>query len=263
MQSAVFNSSVFYRYWRVAATAIGFSVFGVGTLFMSLILGLLLAIAPIKTSHKQHFSRDCIRQSARLYIAMLGCLGLVKSKSAKINRCLKGSLVIANHPMLLDAVFLMAVIPQATFIIKSSLANNPFLFALIHHAGYIRNDTGGEALMKSAAKRILRGETLVIFPEGTRSSPDQELRLKRGAANIALMANCDIHILAIQCTPPLLRKTDPWYYAPEDLPHYTINDAGVLSLLDFNRQSDPAPKLVRRLNRLLEERLNQALQNHN
>ena len=52
-----------------------------------------------------------------------------------------GQLVVANHPSLIDVLFIGAQMPQVGCIVKESLQRNPFLGAPIRWAGYIPNST--------------------------------------------------------------------------------------------------------------------------
>ena len=61
-----------------------------------------------------------------------------------------GVLVVANHPTLLDAVLLMAVMPNATFIVKAAMAHNPITCWIVSLAGYIPNDEVGVELVEKA-----------------------------------------------------------------------------------------------------------------
>ncbi|MEO6165080.1 MAG: 1-acyl-sn-glycerol-3-phosphate acyltransferase, partial [Candidatus Binatia bacterium] len=40
------------------------------------------------------------------------------------------------------------------------------------------------------------------------------ISLKRGAANIAVRAPCDITPVLVRCAPPMLIKSEPWWRLP-------------------------------------------------
>ena len=56
---------------------------------------------------------------------------------------------------------------------------------------------------------------IIIFPEGTRSRPGEQLRMQRGFANIATLTGAEIQMVIITCTPPSLMKGQPWWSIPE------------------------------------------------
>jgi 1-acyl-sn-glycerol-3-phosphate acyltransferase len=125
----------------------------------------------------------------------------------------EGLLVLANHPTLIDTVFIMAFIPNADCIVKSRLLTNPVMRGFILHTGYITNDQGGN-LIEAANASLKSGASLVIFPEGTRTTPGKALKFQRGAANIALRCGVDITPIVIACDPPTLSKNHKWHDIP-------------------------------------------------
>ena len=80
--------------------------------------------------------------------------------------------------------------------------------------GYIKNSEDPEELIQACDKSLKEGYCLVIFPEGTRTSPGQPTKLQRGASNIALRCQADIVPVSIQCHPSTLTKSEPWYQIP-------------------------------------------------
>jgi len=246
--------------WRLLATGFSFLVFGIGAFVLGLVLVTLVSPWPVAERRKNRWTRLAIRSFARLYIRMMWLLGLLtftfRNSSGFRGR---GELVVANHPSLLDAVFLLAVLPAPCCIVKGALARNPLTSAVIRLAGYIPNDGDGELLMSGAAKVIARGETLVIFPEGTRTQRPAELKLRRGAANIALAARCRIRPVIIQVCPPTLRKHEPWYQVPETRPCFTLEALDTIAVaeqVDAERSAGvQARQLTRHLQTVFQERL--------
>jgi 1-acyl-sn-glycerol-3-phosphate acyltransferase len=55
---------------------------------------------------------------------------------------------------------------------------------------------------------------VILFPEGTRTSPGQPLVLGTAAGAIAVRAGCRCLPVVITCTPPTLYKGLPWYRVP-------------------------------------------------
>jgi 1-acyl-sn-glycerol-3-phosphate acyltransferase len=242
------------RAWFVARIALGFVVFGLGALLLSL---LLTTLALLPAASRQRRVRATISLSARLYLKLLASLRLMVFEfpdPSPLNR--PGQLVIANHPCLLDAVIMMALMPSACFVVKAATAHNPFTRVLVYLAGYLPNDQFGPDLVARAAELIAAGETLMIFPEGTRTPDPAQLRFQRGAANIALAARCPVQPLHIHMENPALRKHDPWYYLPPAKPHFVMRclpPVETASQVDFSQPPGlQARQLTRELQKLFE-----------
>ncbi len=241
------------RFWRLIATAISFVLFGVVALALSAWL-IILSLAPIKQSLKRHCSRYSIMLVSRFYVYCYRVLGVLKVKFENLHLLNQpGALVIANHPTLLDAILLLSVMPRTNLIIKAAVANNPFLSIVVSMAGYIPNNELGIALVKKSAAALKRGETLMIFPEGTRTDLNHGLNFKRSAANIALQANCTILPVLISCEPITLRKHEPWYSIPKTVPLFHLRALRPLQISECIDTTHPRGMQARELNQFLQQ----------
>ena len=84
--------------------------------------------------------------------------------------------ICASHPTLIDVVILHSLIENANCIVKAALRESFALSSPVRAANYIANDSGSE-LIEACAASLARGDTLVVFPEGTRSVPGKEPKL--------------------------------------------------------------------------------------
>ena len=211
------------KHWRIVATGFSFAVFGVGAFIIALALSLVLYPLPASVLTKRRWTRAILRIATWFYIRMMWALGLLTFEYENLVRLKKtGQLVVANHPSLLDVVFLMAVLPNTTCIVKEAIARNPFTSRMIALAGYIPNSEFGEELVEKAAQALSEGQSLIIFPEGTRTQDPDNLKFRRGAANIAIQSGAVIQPVFIKCQPPTLRKNEPWYEVPQSRPHFSF-----------------------------------------
>jgi 1-acyl-sn-glycerol-3-phosphate acyltransferase len=129
-----------------------------------------------------------------------------------------GTVYIANHPMLIDATILLARLPDAVCIFKPSLMRNPAVGPAAIMAGYVRGDAGLD-LIKAAAARVAAGQSLLIFPEGTRTAAGAILgQMKPGFALIADRAKAPVRLIVVQTTRGFCTRETPWWRAPDILP---------------------------------------------
>lgn len=118
---------------------------------------------------------------------------------------LRGTIVAANHPSLVDAFVLLSVIPRAVCIMRSDLLASPSFSNFSRLAGYIANDRG-KALVHAGINRLARGENLVIFPEGTRSRHGLLNPFKCGFALMATRTGTPVQTIIVQHQGEYLTK---------------------------------------------------------
>ena len=108
-----------------------------------------------------------------------------------INTRLDGRAIIASkHMSVLEVAILVTHIPNAFFIIKRELLWIPIYGWAFWRIGLLgvnrkRGKTNMKMLAHDVTKRIMDGMTLVIFPEGTRVAPNQNIPLKHGLLFLA------------------------------------------------------------------------------
>ena len=142
-------------YWRVFATGLSFTVFGVGGLLMRIVLFPVLNLAVRRKERRVAAARELIRLAFRTYVDMMRALGVLRYEVRGLEKLERGGLLIlANHPTLIDTVFLMAFVKNADCIVKGALWNNPFTRGPVRAAGYINNE-GGAALVDDCIASLL------------------------------------------------------------------------------------------------------------
>jgi 1-acyl-sn-glycerol-3-phosphate acyltransferase len=225
--------------WRLFATAIAFSLFGIGGALIPIIALPIFYILPGGLLKRQLRARKFLHRIFLVFIWMMRLLGILSWKITGLDKLQRpGILVLANHPTLLDAVFLIAFIPNADCIVKKSLLKNPAMRGFVTLAGYITNDSP-DTLIDNASSSLKQGSALIIFPEGTRTKPRQKIMLQRGAANIAIRSGSAPTPVIIECTPLTLSKQHKWYHIPEHKVHLTFSVLNEINIDSF-MEKDPS-----------------------
>jgi 1-acyl-sn-glycerol-3-phosphate acyltransferase len=166
----------------------------------------------------------------------------------------RGSVIVANHPSFIDVLVLLPHVEQANCVVKSALWSNPLLAWAVRLADYV--PSGDPAALLSGCKAALgRNETLIIFPEATRTRVGEPIRLQRGAANVALRSDATLRLVRFRCEPPLLAKGVRWYRVPERQPCLVMRSGGSVDPRDFRRPGEPLNAAARRLTLLLQQEL--------
>ncbi|POT55482.1 1-acyl-sn-glycerol-3-phosphate acyltransferase [Citrobacter amalonaticus] len=241
------------RLWRIVMTGFCFALFGTGGLLLSVVWFNILLIFVRDPARRRRIARRSIAASFRLFLTVTRVLGVLDYHIAgrDILRQERGCLVVANHPTLIDYVLLASVMPETDCLVKSALLKNPFLSGVVRAADYLINSQA-DALLPASRQRLAQGDTLLIFPEGTRTTPGETMTLQRGAANIAVRCNSDLRIVTIHCSERMLDKKSKWYQVPPTKPRFTIQVGDRVRIGKFYDANSQEPALAaRQLNRHL------------
>ncbi len=242
--------------WRILATGFGFAMFGIGSILLSLVVFPLISLS-IQNEEKCHaLSQKIIRKSFCLFI---GTLSFLKALSYRFENmeCLQndhGTIIVANHPSLLDIVLIASRMPRCDCIVKEALFKNFFLKGVVKAAGYIPN-ANAETLLNDCQQKLRQSGMLVIFPEGTRTKADKPITLQRGVANIALRTHSNIRIVTVYCSQCILTKEQKWYQTSAQKPEFIISAHEKLIIDDFINQENPLAIDARHLTDFLQKQL--------
>ncbi|MDM2998270.1 MULTISPECIES: lysophospholipid acyltransferase family protein [unclassified Citrobacter] len=239
--------------WRLVMTGFCFALFGIGGLLLSVVWFNLLLLLVWNPVRRRRLARRSIAASFRAFLTVAKTLGVLdyRIEGSDVLRQEKGCLVVANHPTLIDYVLLASVMPETDCLVKSALLKNPFVSGVIRAADYLSNSQA-DALLPACQQRLDQGDTILIFPEGTRTRPGEKMTLQRGAANIAVRCDSDLRVVTIHCSEHLLDKQSKWYDVPPAKPLFTVEVRERIAIDPFNDANLQEPALAaRQLNRHL------------
>jgi len=239
--------------WRLLATAAAFALFGLSSLVLGVIVLPLLRVLPGSAAGRRRRVRALLGSCMRWFARVLQHLGVLTFEFRGSERLgLPGQLILANHPTLLDAIFLLGFAPSSGCIAKQSLWRNPITRWTVLAAGYVSNDPT-DRMIEDASRALQEGQSVIIFPEGTRTVPGQALHFHRGAAAIAIRAASLVTPVFVRCSPPTLAKSDPWYRIPERRVHYSLRTGEDIDPEPYRRGTS-GPLAARALNAVLVRR---------
>ena len=220
--------------WRVFATGFSFAIFGIGGFILT--VGLVPILVLTRDSEaRRKVGKKLLKKAFQSFLWGMRFIGVMDLHVENLNRAKPGgSIVVANHPSLIDAIILSSLFENPNGVIKSSLLNNPCMFGLAKLAGLICNMDGRELIRKSI-ESLSNKDNLLIFPEGTRTIDLNKVKFKPGAAYIALKGGFNITPVFISISEPVLRKGYSWYKIPSKKPIFTVSimdEINVLSVVD-------------------------------
>ncbi|MBP57675.1 MULTISPECIES: lysophospholipid acyltransferase family protein [Idiomarina] len=219
---------VINRTWRRFATGLCFAIFGLGGLLLSVTaLPLLAILSNGNEQQRQARARRLVQLTFKWFIGVMKWTGVFNFdfKAIEKLRNVRGHVIIANHPCLIDVVALISFVPNPDCVVKSHLWKNPFMRGVIRSTGYLSNDDP-EDLVNDCERSLAQGNNLIIFPEGTRTTPGAAVKFQRGAAHLALRTRAKITALRVDCVPVTLIKNEAWYCAPQQKPTLSVHYLG-------------------------------------
>jgi 1-acyl-sn-glycerol-3-phosphate acyltransferase len=242
------------RGWRLFGTGLSFVVFGVGGLILAVFVFPTISLLSRDEETRTLRARRMVNRSFRSFLWMMHGLGVfdfdVDPRCREEFSAEDGLIVVANHPTLIDVVQLLAQAEHGNCIVKRALWKNPFLGGVVRATNYISNDDS-EALLSRCVEVLKNGETLVIFPEATRTIPGEPMRLRRGAARVALAANVPMQMVHISCEPSTLTKAEHWYEIPTRRPCLRMRVGDRLDIEAFAKNGEEPSMASRRLTELM------------
>jgi len=177
------------------------------------VLGVALSVISLPLYHmlpkaqRNRFGKYVIGSLFRGFLALLKLCGLARLDLSALDalRGEPGILIAPNHPCLLDAVFVIAYVPEVACIMKAEIWDNVVLGGGARLAGYIRNDSTMSMVQRSA-HALREGSPLLVFPEGTRTRRAPVNDFKGGFALIAKRAHAPVQTVFIETDNPFLGK---------------------------------------------------------
>ena len=244
---------------RRLLTGLSFILFGMGSLNLTFAVLPVIFTLPANKAVRRRRIQNAISWHFRLFLNWIQWLKLMTLDVEGLERLRddKGVIVIANHPTLIDVVVMMAFMPEVDCVVKEALNRNFFLRKIVRAAGYITN-SAPRLLLQGCSKSLANNRNLIIFPEGTRSTPGKPLKFQRGVSHVALHTGHSIRPVYLKCEPASLSKHQKWYDIP-DRPFVFSLRVGELIRTAAWQDDKPRGVQTRQLTRFLEQHYTQEL----
>ena len=178
--------------WRAIRKIFVVVIFGTGSLIIGLIVFPILRIFNRDKLSFKRAGHKFISYSLDFYIHLMAVcrISTYKINDLKALRDLRGCVIVANHPSMLDVVYFLAFVRDTNCIVKAGLKKS--LVSAIVQQVFITNNTDFEVMQQDCVEALRHGGNILIFPEGTRTPRHGSNPYKKGAARIALAAGANI-----------------------------------------------------------------------
>ncbi|MGH8687851.1 MAG: lysophospholipid acyltransferase family protein [Burkholderiales bacterium] len=207
--------------WSYAALWYGLVTLAAGSLAWGVLALPLRLVLPERAGRA--LGRSAISAGFRAYLWGLQLVGAVRLDLRALDAVRgAGALILApNHPSLLDAVMVLARVPQAACVLKAPLTDGVLFGAGARLARYIRNDSPLEMVRRSV-QELRGGGQLLLFPEGTRTTRLPVSPFRGAIALIAREAGVPVQTVFIEADSAFLGKDWPISRRPRLPLHYRV-----------------------------------------
>lgn len=244
----------FGRLYRLFGQSLFWVLFGLIGIVVGYVMLPLVKLFVRDRKEREVAARTIIGSCFRLFVWTACGMRLISCRVTGMEHYdpRESQLILANHPTLIDVVFLISLFPQVDCVIKEAVTKNLAMRTMVGTANYISNRDPTD-LLESCTSRLRSGSSLLLFPEGTRTVGNQPLNFRPGAAEVAVQARATILPIVIDCQPRFLGKHEPWYYIPRRVPHFEIRVLAPVAAMDLLPAGVGQRGARRALNTTLEE----------
>lgn len=222
---------------RVILASFCFALFGIcGYIIGAILFPLNSLLLPQKFAKKLNVFLNHFSWKIFVNIMCFLLLISVDTKDIQKFRNIKGTVIVANHPSLIDIVILLGYFSNSICIVKGKLAHNFFMKPIIKRI-HIVNDDDAEIIIDKCKEAINSKFNFIIFPAGTREVPGNKQKFLRSSAQIALHSNANILPIKIKMSFPILGKHQKWYDLGSKTCKYTLTSNGIINTTNCNKSS--------------------------
>lgn len=218
-------------------TILSFALFALGGAVLSWLVVPLVRLSSLDRERATKRCQRTLQGGFRLFLWILATLRLFKTEW-KLSESItpdEPSVIVCNHPTLLDTVAMTVRYNDVICLVKRSYYRNPLFFGLVKMCGYVPAPEAGsidahQRTIDVALTGLRKGYSILTFPETRRSSRTEHLPFRRGPFEIAAQAGVPVIPVRITCTPPTLAREIPLrtmplecvLYSSEQLPKRPI-----------------------------------------
>ena len=186
------------------ATVLAFVIFLVGALFIT-VAGFFLITLTFGSKRGQ-YAYHCLLSSVSRFI--FNNVFFTRHTVECDEKFERQAVIVANHQSHLDLMALLMLTPKMVVVTNKWVWNNPFYGLLIRYADFCPVEDFLSDDLTRLEQKIAEGYSVLIFPEGTRTTDGRIGRFHRGAFYLAEKFSLDILPVVLHGLDDVLPKED-------------------------------------------------------
>lgn len=189
-------------------TAMAYTYFVSGAIVLTLLAVFMLKLWPFQREQMKRI----FHRMLQLFIKGLVPISMSVKNHVHLNQQSldKPAILIANHQSFLDIVTTIGLSHKLLLMTNRWVWNSPIYGFLVRLAEYYPADEGIDGNLNRMQSRLKQGYSILIFPEGTRSTDGNVGRFHKGAFFLAEQLQVDILPLVIHGSGRIINKKS-WY----------------------------------------------------
>lgn len=196
-----------WTFWSLAKTVFSQIWFIIGSILLVSIGIILVKLNPFNKEKGKLLYHKVIATFSKSLIYIMGNVKKTIINPLKEDFA-KPAVIICNHQSGLDNFVMMMQHPKLIVFTNDKVRSAPISGLAVRMADYYSASMGVENNLEQIRKKVAQGYSVVIFPEGTRSSDGNMKRFHKGAFFLAEQLNIDILPVMLHGTGYTLSKGD-------------------------------------------------------
>ena len=183
------------------------TIFIAGSIYTTLVGFILFRILRIKNKRiKLFFNYSMVYSSSALFYGMFNIRkNIINPNKEKFK---KPCVIICNHQSHIDLIYNMSINPRIIILTNDWVQNSKIYGRLVQMADFYPVSEGYEAILPKLQEKVDNGFSILVYPEGTRTTNFKMKRFHKGAFYIAEKLNLDIVPIVLHGTGYCMTKGD-------------------------------------------------------
>ncbi len=193
--------------WSWSRSVFSFIYFALGSLVLTVAGWILIRLNPFNREKGKYIYHVLLSKLCASVLYIMGNFKKVVNNPLKEN-FRKPAVIIANHQSFLDILAMTMLNPRSILLTNKWVWRSPVFGAVVRMADFYPVAEGAENSLELMQDRVKQGYSIIVFPEGTRTSAGPMKRFHKGAFFLAEKLGLDIVPVILHGTGYTMTKGD-------------------------------------------------------